>query len=179
MSALLPVALDLTRLAVAVVGDGPRARRRLGLLRDAGAGDLTAFAAAPDDAQLARIDVLFVADLPERAARILAGRARAHGALVNIEDVPAACDFQSAAVVRRGDLAVGVWSGGRCPMLARVLKEWLDRWLPRDFGRVLDRLADERVRLRAQGAGTGALEASANVALHRLRPPPMDVTLNA
>ncbi|MGQ0676032.1 MAG: precorrin-2 dehydrogenase/sirohydrochlorin ferrochelatase family protein [Rhodospirillales bacterium] len=177
MSALLPVSLDLSRLSVALVGGGPRAERRLGLLDEAGAARLKVFSAQPTTALSARagdrlrrrlpaaedfrgVNVVFVAELKPDAAHEVAQLARAAGALVNVEDVTGACDFHSAAVVRRGDLALGISTSGRCPMLARVLKQWLERLLPKDFGRTLDALAEERRRLRAEGAGAPPLEAA-------------------
>jgi len=180
MSALLPVALDLTRLTVAVIGDGPRAERRVALLHDAGARDIRVYTAAPAGRSLAGVGVVFIADLPQDEAQDMAEAARRAGARVNVEDEPADCDFQSAAVVRRGDLTMGVWTNGRCPMLARVLRQWLDRLLPADFGRVLDRLAGDRQHLRAARSGTQVLEAAAIRAVSRLsaplysRPPRLD-----
>jgi precorrin-2 dehydrogenase / sirohydrochlorin ferrochelatase len=174
MSALLPVALDLTRLTVAVIGDGPRAERRAALLHEAGARDIRVFSAVPPGRALSGVAVAFIADLPDEAAEAAADMAREAGALVNVEDVPADCDFQSAAVVRRGDLAVGVWTNGRCPMLARVLRQFLDRLLPADFGRALDRLASERQRLKPAKSGTLVLEAAALRAIAQLNVPSLN-----
>lgn len=174
MSALLPVALDLTRLTVAVIGDGPRAERRVALLREVGARDIRVFNQVPPGRSLDGVAVAFIADLPGRQIEDAADMAHAAGALVNVEDVPADCDFQSAAVVRRGDLAVGVWTNGRCPMLARVLRQFLDRLLPADFGRVLDRLADDRKRLKPAKSGRLVLEAAALRAVARLNAPSLD-----
>jgi siroheme synthase (precorrin-2 oxidase/ferrochelatase) len=171
MTALLPVALDLQRLRVAVVGDGPRASRRLGRLAEAGAREVRRLGAGSTIGAFAGIDLVFVADVNPDTARAVAARARAAGALVNVEDLADACDFHSAAVLRRGDLVVGVWTGGRCPMLARVLKDWLDRLLPADFGRVVEALARRRERLRRQGAAPLVLEASAVRAVARLAAP--------
>jgi len=171
MTALLPVALDLGRLAVAVIGDGPRAARRAELLRAAGARDLRRFEAPPALDALAGVQLAFVADLPDDAGRALAARLKAAGLLVNLEDVPECCDFQSAGVVRRGDLVLGVWTNARVPMLARVLKDWLDRALPADFGRVVETLARQRDRIRERRAPLLPLEAAARRAVARLPVP--------
>jgi precorrin-2 dehydrogenase/sirohydrochlorin ferrochelatase len=178
MSALLPVALDLRRLKVAVIGDGPRATRRLRLLRESGANDIRALPAEADGRALRDINLVFIADLDAASAHAIATRARAVGALVNVEEVPDDCDFQSAAVVRRGDLALGVWTNGRCPMLARVLKDWLDRVLPADFGRIVDALSRQRDRLRHRRSGTLVLEAAATRAVERLHAPQLHSSIN-
>ncbi|MCC6664157.1 MAG: hypothetical protein IT375_10460 [Polyangiaceae bacterium] len=179
MSAHLPVALDLARLRVAVIGDGPRAVRRIGLLGEGGARDVLRLAADSTIRAFAGVNLVFVADLDADTAHAVATRARAAGALVNVEDVTAECDFQSAAVVRRGDLTLGVWTNGTCPILARVLKQWLDRALPADFGRVVEALSRQRDRLRRRRSGNLVLEAAANRAVARLTAPPLHSATNA
>ena len=171
MNGLLPVALDLRRLRIAAIGAGPRIERRVKLLQEVGAVDLRRFTGLPDLADLAGVQLVFVADIEADAARAFAERVRASGALVNVEDVTEACDFQSAGVVRRGDLTLGIWTNARVPMLARVLKDWLERVLPADFGRVVDALARQRDRLRATGGGTLPLEAATARAVGRLDTP--------
>lgn len=178
MSGLLPVALDLRRLRIAVVGAGPRVGRRLRLLEEAGATRLRHFTAPPALSDLAGVQLVFIADVEHEAAKAYAERLRAAGCLVNVEDVTEACDFQSAAVVRRGDLVLGIWTNGRVPMLARVLKEWLERVLPLDFGRIVDALSRQRDRLRATNAGTLVLEAAATRAVGRFDVPDLRVPLN-
>lgn len=178
MSGLLPVALDLQRLRIAAIGAGPRIERRVKLLQEAGAIHLRRFAALPDLGEVAGVQLVFVADIEPSIAKAFADRVRAAGALVNVEDVTEACDFQSAGVVRRGDLTLGIWTNARVPMLARVLKDWLERVLPTDFGRVVDALARQRDRLRASGASTLSLEASATRAVGRLDIPDFRVPLN-
>ena len=61
------------------------------------------------------LQLLFVAGLPEGEARHLAGRARALGVLVNVEDVLPLCDFHVPAMVRRGDLLLTASTGGAVP----------------------------------------------------------------
>ena len=190
--ALLPVALDLRRLSVALVGRGARAARRLKLLDEAGAARLTVYSDRPSqplaeragdrlvehlprDADLAEADLVFVADLDEDEACLIAGRARALRRLVNVEDVTTLCDLQSMSVVRRGDVAIGINTGGTCPMLARGLRAWIDRLLPAGFGLTARRLADMRTSLRADGADLTPLEDAVALALTDLPPLPADL----
>jgi siroheme synthase-like protein len=190
-NALLPVALDLRRLSVALVGRGARAARRLKLLDEAGAARLTVYSDRPSqplaeragarlvdhlprDADLAEADLVFVADLNEDEACAVAGRARALRRLVNVEDVTTLCDVQSMSVVRRGDVAIGINTGGTCPMLARGLRAWIDRLLPSGFGQTARRLADLRTDLRANGGDLTPLEDAVALALTDLPALPPD-----
>jgi precorrin-2 dehydrogenase/sirohydrochlorin ferrochelatase len=83
--------------------------------------------------------------------RQVADEARACGALVNVVDRPALCTFTVPAVVRRGDFTVAVATEGRCPSLARVVREQLERQYGPEYAEVVTRVADLRQRLIAAG----------------------------
>ena len=115
---MLPINLDAAKLPIALIGDGPRAARRLELLVEAGA---TQVSRVPPDGDLAGYRIVYIADFDEDRSREIAAHARAAGALVNVEDVTELCDFHTPALIRRGDLTVTVATGGRAPGLAGAL----------------------------------------------------------
>jgi uroporphyrin-III C-methyltransferase/precorrin-2 dehydrogenase/sirohydrochlorin ferrochelatase len=82
----------------------------------------------PEELDGARLVFLAVFDAPETAA--LAREARARGALVNVVDRPELCDFHTPALVDRGDVVVGVATGGSAPILARDLRARIEAALP-------------------------------------------------
>jgi precorrin-2 dehydrogenase / sirohydrochlorin ferrochelatase len=149
---MIPIVLDPERLAFGLVGRGDTAVRRLRWLLDGGAAAATFSdrpcaeleqAAGPllgrrlptrDD--LTRLDVLWIADLPDEEAASLADVARREGVIVNVEDVREECDFHTPALVRRGDLLLTVSTNGASPGLAarirrdlaaRYDENWCDR----------------------------------------------------
>jgi len=81
-------------------------------------------------------------DPAERAA--IHREARARQVLVNVMDDPAHCDFAAPAVVRRGDLAIAVSTGGRSPALASRLREQLEGRYGPEWAQLLDLLAEVR-----------------------------------
>ena len=103
------------------------------------------------DAVLAGLQVLFVAGLPEGESRDLSRRARALGVLVNVEDMPALCDFHVPAIVRRGELLLTASTGGRAPGLARVLREALASQFGPEWTARLKELSQARARWRSEG----------------------------
>ena len=146
---MLPILVSETaRIGLAGQGDG--LGRRAALLVEAGARPVLLNSDASDD-EIAGLKLLFIAGLPEEVALPLAGRARALGVLVNVEDVPAYCDFHVPAVVRRGDLVLTASTGGRAPGLARHLREILERQFGPEWSGRLDDISDARAHWRADG----------------------------
>ena len=178
---MLPLAIDLSNWPVLLVGDGRAALARLNMLEGAGARDLTIFAEAPSaalraragarlverlpsDAEVAAARLLFMAGLGLAETERLAALARAHRVLVNAEDVPPLCDAYAMAMVRRGNLVLGVSTEGRSPAVARVLRQWLQVRFGPEWGARLEAAAALRDRLRAEGA-TSAVITGATAAL--------------
>lgn len=166
---MFPVALDVARLDLALIGNGSAAARRLRGLDESGAGNVAVFADAPsatlreaaqerlverlpDAADLARFSLVLIAGPDDGGAARLAALARATGALVNVEDRPAWCDFHVQSVIRRGDLTIGISTNGRAPGLARRLRQYLEGLIaPAWAGRVAE-LAAHREDWRREGA---------------------------
>jgi precorrin-2 dehydrogenase/sirohydrochlorin ferrochelatase len=72
---------------------------------------------------------------------------RGRNVLVNtLDDVPH-CDFIAPAIVRRGDLAVAISTGGKAPALAVRLRQRLEAELGEEHARFLEIAGDLRVPL--------------------------------
>ncbi|MGI9488414.1 MAG: precorrin-2 dehydrogenase/sirohydrochlorin ferrochelatase family protein [Geminicoccaceae bacterium] len=139
---MIPIIIDPKMTNIALIGRAQVATRRLALLDEAGAADLTVFSDTPEEdlanaagrrlrrrlptsAELAAFQVVWIADLPLELAEPLAVTARARGTLVNVEDVKPWCDFHNPASVRRGDLLLTVSTNGQSPGLAVRIKRQL------------------------------------------------------
>jgi precorrin-2 dehydrogenase/sirohydrochlorin ferrochelatase len=101
----------------------------------------------------------------------ISSAARARRVLLNAVDDPRHCDFYYPAVVRRGELAIAISTGGQSPALAQRLRHELEAQFGPDYaewvaelGRVRQRLADEvpdgesRRKLLHQMASRAAFE---------------------
>lgn len=168
---MIPLYLDPAKVPIALIGRGALALRRLRWLREGGgepevwsdqpSADLAAEAGsslkAGLPADLMRYHAIWIADLPAEISDALAENARKAGALVNVEDVVAQCDFHTPAVVRRGKLTLTAGTGGASPAVARAAREQLEAAFPPDWAPALDEIADARVALRARGASFDAL----------------------
>jgi precorrin-2 dehydrogenase/sirohydrochlorin ferrochelatase len=182
---MLPINLDLERVDVALVGRGLRAVRRLELLEAAGCRRVTVFSDEPEGylqvraatrlhrhlpeaRDLAGVQLVYIVDLDDEASRRMAARAHEAGALVNIEDRRDHCDFHTPAVVRRGDLVIGISTEGRHPGLARSVRLFLEALFTGDWAERVRRLAETRRQLRRTGSDSAAILAGAEAEVAHL-----------
>lgn len=84
--------------------------------------------------------VIAASDEPE-VNREAARRCRERGILINVVDDKEECSFLFPALVKRGELSVGISTGGASPSAAVYAKERIEELLPEDFGALLDELA--------------------------------------
>jgi precorrin-2 dehydrogenase / sirohydrochlorin ferrochelatase len=67
--------------------------------------------------------------------------------LINtLDDVPH-CRFIAPSIVRRGDLAIAISTGGKAPVLAVRLRQWLESQLGDEYGRFLSLAGSVRAAL--------------------------------
>ncbi len=163
-----PAFFDLKGKAAIVLGATPVALERVRLALAAGAtvrlfaNELSPEArlvvASPGVAWLpgdpARDDferaaLAFVATGDCRRDRALATAAREAGVPVNVVDQPERSDFIMPAIVRRGDVAIGISTGGASPALARLIREKIERVLPARLGDLARFAAKLRDRIKA------------------------------
>lgn len=80
--------------------------------------------------------------------RAVAAHCRERGVLVNTADDKDGCDFLFPALVKRGDLTVGVSTAGASPSAAVWAKGQIDARIPEDFGELLAYLSALRPAVR-------------------------------
>lgn len=164
---LFPIFADLRGRAVLVVGGGSMARRKVEALLATGAA-VTVAAPALDaalrrwvgqgrlhhrgdafvPAWLDHVMLVIAASHDRTLNRLVAEAARARGIFVNAVDDIEASTFHVPASLRRGRLQVAVSSGGAAPVLARRVREKLERDLDGSLGTLAELFACERARIR-------------------------------
>ena len=146
---MLPIILDAANLKIGLAGDGESAARRLAHLRAAGLEPVRIVDPTRDP--LEGLHLLYVAGMAPQEAAGLAARARAASVLVNVEDMPALCDFHVPATIRRGHLLVTVSTGGRSPGLVALLRQWLAARLGDVWAERVEMAAQHRAGWQAAG----------------------------
>lgn len=166
---LFPLFANLQARAVLVIGGGEVATRKVLALLKAGAQiRLYAHALSPELAELMQAgrfeqldgefdpawidDVWLVVaatddgELNQRVAAAAGARQR----LVNVVDDAELSTYQVPAIVDRDPLVIAISSAGAAPMLARRLRERLERELDVSVGRFAGMFARHRERIRSQ-----------------------------
>jgi len=164
----LPIFLNVKGKRALVAGGGALAARKADLLLRAGCrltvlapelgDDLVRMAetcrfehrtGVPTEQDLEGCVIAFGCSNDEAVNRALLDLAAGEGILVNISDQPDQCDFIMPALLDRSPLLVAISSGGRAPMLTRLLKARLETTIPAAYGRLADLSGKYRQRIKA------------------------------
>ena len=167
---VLPVFLDLHGKLVIVVGESEGALWKAELLLQSGA-KLRLICEKPNAAMLQLVTdsnstaelvvsnwrdasfdgaSLVIADVSEAEAALLAQKARAAGAWVNIVDKPEFCQFQFGSIVNKSPLVIGISTSGAAPVLAQHVRSLIEALLPTNIQRLAKRAANSRARVNAR-----------------------------
>lgn len=161
-----PVFLDLRGRPCTVIGDGHLAEEKVrGLLAVEAAVTVIAPALTPDLAALVEAgrvlhrprgyqpgdlegaSLVISCGLTPETAEAIWQEAQRRNVLINtVDDVPR-CGFIAPSIVRRGDLAIAISTGGKAPVLAVRLRQWLEAQLGDEYGRFLSLAGSVRAAL--------------------------------
>ncbi|BAV33570.1 sirohydrochlorin ferrochelatase [Sulfuricaulis limicola] len=167
----LPIFLNLRQRPCAVIGGGEVASRKISLLLDAGA-QVTVYAPEladtirrwASDGKIRHVArefrpemlegcVLVIAATDDRAVnQQVSETARARGIPVNVVDQPDLCTFIMPSIVDRSPVIVAVSTGGRSPVLARLIRARLETLIPAGYGRLARLVASFRDKVKKRFA---------------------------
>ena len=178
-----PIFLGLDDQLVVVVGGGTIGERKIESLLESGARvtlvspEVTERLAASADADaitlhrrayrrgdLAGCRLAYAATPDPHVNRAVRDEAQALGIWFNAVDQPDLCDFITPALVRRGDLTLAVSTNGRCPALAKRIRQQLERTFGPEYAERVERMGEAR-DLERTGPGDTELPAAGIVYL--------------
>lgn len=170
-----PIFLEMTGRRCVVIGGGGVAERKVERLLEVGASvtvvspSLTArleawakekrirhVARDYGPGGLAGCQLAFVATDDGRVNADVAREGKERGVWVNAADDPANCDFILPSVLRRGELAVAVATGGSSPALSRAVREELEAYFTPDYAVLAEVVSEVRRELKERARLPGA-----------------------
>lgn len=148
----LPIFADVRGKLCLVVGGGEVAKRKAGVLLEAGSNvRVVAPQIEPALAALPRVEAIvarFAAQHLDGVALVIAATndrsvnqqvsesARARNIPVNVVDAPELCSFIMPAILDRSPLMVAFSSGGASPVLTRMMRGKLETMIPQNYSRL-------------------------------------------
>ena len=142
---LFPAFLDLSGSTVLVVGQGREA--------DAKAEKMAPFCEKvvrcpypPRYDTVPALVILAEKDHPEN--EFWAEYFRSLGVSVNVADRPELCDFIFPSLIVKGDVSLGIATGGKAPALSALLRRRIEEALPEDLEAIAEAAAELTMELR-------------------------------
>lgn len=149
---MYPIAFDLSRIHIVLVGTGEVAKRRLQQLKEAGATRITFYSDhLPQAHEIRQAQLLMVAGLDDETSAVLASIARLQGIMVNVEDKPDLCDFYFMSFVKRGALTLAISTDGASPTLAQEIKAYLANLFGEEWAGIVAEIGERRQQWKQQG----------------------------
>jgi uroporphyrin-III C-methyltransferase/precorrin-2 dehydrogenase/sirohydrochlorin ferrochelatase len=148
----LPVFLNIKGKPCLVVGGGEVAKRKAGVLLEAGAKvlvvapqidpalseqqDIECIVAHFDAQHLDGVTLVIAATNDRSVNQQVSELARARNVQVNVVDDPELCSFIMPAILDRSPLMVAFSSGGASPVLTRLMRGKLETIIPQNYSRL-------------------------------------------
>lgn len=149
----LPIFLNLKHRKCAVIGGGEVASRKISLLLKVGA-DITVYSPAlgetlrrwVDEGKIKHIAQEFRPEMLKECVLVIAATndmavnrqvsdtAKTLGIPVNVVDQPDLCTFIMPSIIDRSPVTIAVSTGGRSPVLARLIRARLETLIPAGYG---------------------------------------------
>lgn len=168
--AYFPLFVSLDSLPCLVIGGGKVALRKVKTLQEYGAritvvapeihpeieemAGLTFIRRRFEERDLKGIRLVFAASSDEACNAEAARLCREKKILINVADVAEECDFFYPALVKRGDVVVGISTGGKSPAIASTVRKIIERVLPENLGAFTEKVGRVRKEIKDKGIST-------------------------
>lgn len=165
--AYFPLFISLEGLSCLVIGGGKVALRKVRVLQEYGANvtvvspkicpeieeipGLTLKRRRFAEGDLEEMKIVFAASSDEECNRKAAGLCRERRIPINVADMAEECDFFFPALVKRGEVVVGVSTGGTSPAVAACVRRQVEEALPEDLGGFTEEMGKRRAKIREKG----------------------------
>lgn len=166
-----PIFIKLRDSRCVVVGGGAVARHKVNMLLKAGAQVTviapqleTELAQWRDTGRIAQVAARFAPEHLDGCRLVIAATndakvnrevsvaAQVRNIPVNVVDAPALCTFVIPSLINRSPIVIAVSSGGKAPLLARMLRAKLETMVPASYGRLAALAAEFRDQVKARFA---------------------------
>lgn len=100
-----------------------------------------------EEGDLDSASIIIAATDDKKTNQLVSTLAKDNGLWVNVVDDPELCNFFLPSIVTRGDLTIAVSTQGKCPALAKKIRQMLESQFDPFFETLLKHLSVARLRL--------------------------------
>lgn len=104
---------------------------------------------------LVGIDMVLTAIDDVAQSRVICSLCRERNIPVNVADIPESCDFYFGSQIRDGPLQIMISTNGQSPKLANLIKQRIERSLPDQTGKAIEKVGELRAMLKERAPGVG------------------------
>jgi len=101
------------------------------------------------------VDMVLTAIDDVAQSHIICGLCRERKIPVNVADIPESCDFYFGSQIRDGPLQIMISTNGQSPKLANLIKQRVERSVPGQAGKAIEKVGELRARLKERAPGVG------------------------
>jgi siroheme synthase (precorrin-2 oxidase/ferrochelatase) len=160
---MFPIALDLAKIPILLIGEGEAFEKRHAQLLEYGATKISLCHASEGWHPVIAINnIIMIAGLPREESEKISAAARTAGKLVNVEDMNDLCDFYFTANVKRGDLLIAVSTGGASPTLSRKIRDYIAAKFGAEWKERTEEIKKFRSKLKTEGKNTSQILQESN-----------------
>ena len=152
---MFPIALDLAKIPILLIGEGEALEKRRAQLIEYGATRINICHASEGwHPAIEDNNIVMVAGLARTESEKISAAARTAGKLVNVEDMNDLCDFYFTANVKRGDLLIAVSTGGASPTLSRRIRDYIANKFGEEWKERTEEIKNFRLSLKTKNKTT-------------------------
>lgn len=96
------------------------------------------------DYWLAQADLVIAATGSRSVNHSITSWCHSHGVLVNVIDAPEECTFLFPSIVKRGDISIGINTGGNSPIVSKKIRKDIEESVPEYYADIASQLGEVR-----------------------------------
>lgn len=101
------------------------------------------------------VDMVLTAIDDVAQSRVICALCRERKIPINVADIPESCDFYFGSQIRDGPLQIMISTNGQSPKLANLIKRRIERNLPDQAGKAIEKVGELRAKLKGRAPGVG------------------------
>ena len=101
------------------------------------------------------VDMVLTAIDDVAQSRVICDLCRERKIPVNVADIPESCDFYFGSQIRDGPLQIMISTNGQSPKLANLIKQRVERSIPAQAGKAIQKVGELRTKLKERAPGVG------------------------